>query len=74
MELALHDPLAFDVVVFAWLNIPSEKLQEPKIQERATQLLPLLLALFPMTSKHAFVFRTLHRLIPISPTDVSNLL
>ena len=74
LELALQDLLAFDVVVFACLNIPSETLQEPKIQEKATRVLPLLIDLFPMTSKHVLILRTLHRLLPILPTDVSNLL
>lgn len=74
LELAPQDPLAFDVIVFAWLNIPSEALQEPKIQDKAPQLLPLLIALFPMTYKHVLILRTLRRILPILPTDVSNLL
>lgn len=74
LELAPQDPLAFDVIVFAWLNIPIEKLQEPKTQEKATQLFRLLIDLFPVTSKHVLILRTLHRVLPILSTDVSNLL
>lgn len=73
LELALQDPLAFDVVVFTWLNIPSETLQDPKIQEKATRVLPFLIDHFSITSKHVLILRTLHRLLPILPTDVSNL-
>lgn len=56
------------------MNIPIEKLQEPKIQKKATQLLPLLIHLFPITSKHVLILRTLHRVLPNLPTDVSKLL